>query len=73
MNFGTFIDIDGDTIDTVHFPESIRKYPFKGKGIYRLKGFVSEEFGYFSIEVGEMQKLAFIEDVRFEESITKRS
>ena len=69
MNFGTFLDIDGDTIDTVHFPESIRKYPFKGKGIYRLKGFVSEEFGYYSIEIGEMQKLAFIEDVRFDENI----
>jgi DNA polymerase-3 subunit alpha len=67
MNFGTFIDVDGDTIDTVHFPESVRKYPFTGKGIYRLKGFVSEEFGYYSIEVGIMEKLRFIEDVRFEE------
>ena len=65
MNFGTLIDVEGDTIDTVHFPESLRKYPFMGKGIYRMKGRVTEEFGYYSLEVGEMEKLRFIDDVRF--------
>jgi DNA polymerase-3 subunit alpha len=69
MNFGTFLDIDGDTLDTVHFPESTRKYPFRGKGIYYLKGFVSEEFGYYTLEVGTMEKLTFMEDVRFDEPL----
>ena len=66
MSFGTFLDIDGETLDTVHFPESLRKYPFIGKGIYYLKGFVSEEFGFYTLEVGRMDKLRFMEDVRFE-------
>ncbi|NCA21211.1 MAG: hypothetical protein EBS86_08745, partial [Crocinitomicaceae bacterium] len=65
MNFGTFLDFSGDTIDTVHFPESVRKYPFNGKGIYRLKGVITEEFSYLSLEVGEMHKLRMIDDLRF--------
>jgi DNA polymerase-3 subunit alpha len=52
-------------LDTVHFPESGRKYPFQGKGIYRLRGVVSEAFDYFSLEVGEMQKLRWMDDVRY--------
>lgn len=67
MYFGTFIDKNGDILDTIHFPEVARKYPFYGKGIYKLVGVISEEFGYFSIEVGEMEKQMFMEDVRFSE------
>ncbi len=67
MYFGTFIDRNGDILDTVHFPEVSKKYPFYGKGIYRISGVVSEEFGYYSIEVGEMDKQHFMEDVRFSE------
>ena len=67
MNFGTFIDCHGDTLDTVHFPEAVRKYPFMGKGIYRMKGRVTEEFGYYSLEVGQMEKLPFVDDVRYQE------
>jgi DNA polymerase-3 subunit alpha len=65
MHFGTFLDVHGDTLDTAHFPESGRKYPFQGKGIYRLRGLVSEAFDYFSLEVGEMQKLRWMDDVRY--------
>lgn len=72
MNFGTLIDKNGDTIDTVHFPESVRKYPFFGKGVYFLKGRITEEFGYYCLEVGEMRKIPFKEDVRFEELNTQR-
>lgn len=67
MYFGTFIDRNGDILDTVHFPEVSKKYPFYGKGVYRISGVVSEEFGYYSIEVGEMEKQHFMEDVRFSE------
>jgi len=67
MYFGTFLDMHGDTLDTVHFPESGRKYPFQGKGIYRLKGVVSETFEYFTLEVGEMYKLRWMDDVRYRE------
>jgi DNA polymerase-3 subunit alpha len=67
MFFGTFIDRNGDIIDTVHFPEVARRFPFYGKGIYLLIGVISEEFGYYSIEIGEMVKQAFMEDIRFSE------
>ena len=67
MYFGTFIDKAGDILDTVHFPEVARRYPFYGKGVYRITGIVSEEFGYYSIEVGELDKQHFVEDVRFSE------
>jgi error-prone DNA polymerase len=67
MYFGTFIDSNGDILDTVHFPEIARRFPFYGKGIYRITGIISEEFGYFTIEVGQMEKQHFMEDVRFNE------
>jgi DNA polymerase-3 subunit alpha len=67
MYFGTFIDQQGDILDTVHFPEVAHKYPFYGKGIYLLIGIVSEEFGYYTLEVGIMTKEKFMEDVRFNE------
>jgi DNA polymerase III alpha subunit len=74
MYFGTFIDRNGDILDTVHFPEVSKKYPFYGKGIYRITGVISEEFGYYTVEVGEMEKQHFMEDVRFsdEEQRNKR-
>jgi DNA polymerase-3 subunit alpha len=65
MFFGTFIDQAGSILDTVHFPESARKYPFYGKGIYKIIGVITEEFGYYTIEVGEMVKQSFMEDIRF--------
>ena len=67
MNFGTFIDIEGHFIDTVHFPQVAAKYPFMGRGIYLIKGKVVEEFEYYSIETQEMSKLSYIADPRFRE------
>lgn len=67
MSFGSFIDQYGELIDTVHFPETLRKYPFYGKGIYELTGIVSVEFNYYTLEVGHMRKLPFMEDMRFSE------
>lgn len=57
MCFGTFLDRDGCFFDTVHFPDALRKYPFKGRGCYLIQGIVVEEFGFLSIEVKNMQKL----------------
>ena len=65
INFGTFIDRSGNWIDTVHFPPVVARYPFRGKGIYQLTGLVVDEFGFLSIEVSEMHRLAYVEDVRF--------
>lgn len=57
MGFGTFLDRDGDWIDTVHFPDTYMKHPFRGSGCYRIQGKVTEEFGFLSIEVDGMEKL----------------
>ncbi|MEM7298444.1 MAG: DNA polymerase III subunit alpha, partial [Bacteroidota bacterium] len=59
MHFGTFIDCEGHFIDTVHFPPSAAKYPFRGKGLYRLTGKVVEEFDFLSLEVDRMKKLNY--------------
>jgi DNA polymerase-3 subunit alpha len=59
MYFGTFIDIEGRFIDSVHFPPVIAKYPFRGRGVYLLNGQVIEDFDVLSIEVRKMEKLAF--------------
>ncbi|MDX1446230.1 DNA polymerase III subunit alpha [Lishizhenia sp.] len=67
MYFGTFMDINGEMLDTVHFPFVGKKYPFQGKGIYKFKGVVSEEFGYHTIEVNRMRKVAFQDDPRYTE------
>jgi DNA-directed DNA polymerase III PolC len=64
MNFGTFLDPNGDFIDTVHFPQITRSYPFYGKGIYQIKGKVVVEYGYVTLEVSYLEKLPFKEDVR---------
>jgi error-prone DNA polymerase len=71
MFFGTFLDVDGDFIDTVHFPQIAAKYPFRGKGVYRIKGKVLEEFDCITIEVLEMERLAIIEDPRYAEGSVK--
>lgn len=65
MYFGTFLDRDGDFIDTVHFPPVAAKYPFRGRGIYAITGKVIEEFDCINIEVISMYRLAIIEDPRY--------
>jgi DNA polymerase-3 subunit alpha len=65
MYFGTFLDRDGDFVDTVHFPPVATKYPFRGKGIYTITGRVLEEFDCINIEVISMYRLAIVEDPRY--------
>lgn len=65
MHFGTFLDRAGHWIDSVHFPPVAKAYPFSGKGIYELVGKVTEEFGFYTIEVQYMQKMSFMKDHRF--------
>jgi DNA-directed DNA polymerase III PolC len=57
MFFGTFIDRNGDWIDTVHFPPVLTRHPLSGKGFYRIIGKVVEEFGVYSIEVTYSSKI----------------
>ena len=65
MYFGTFLDRNGDWIDSVHFPPVAAAYPFRGKGIYALTGKVSEEFDCYTIEVSVLEKLPIVPDPRY--------
>lgn len=60
MNFGTFLDLDGHWIDTVHFPPSAKAFPFSGPGCYKLTGKVIEEFDFMYIDISKQQRLATI-------------
>ena len=64
MNFGCFIDEAGSFFDTVHFPNELRKFPFKGIGIYLIKGKIVEDFGSPMLEVNDMEKIPFKMDPR---------
>lgn len=57
MWFGTFLDSEGEFMDTVHFPDNTPSYPFRGKGCYLIEGRVVDDFGSQSIEVLKFAKL----------------
>jgi DNA polymerase-3 subunit alpha len=60
MWFGTFLDVEGNFFDTVHFPNSAPTYPFRGAGCYLMVGKVVQEFGFASIEVLKFAKLPIL-------------
>ncbi len=65
MNFGTFTDTEGEFFDVVNFPDSLRRYPYKGRGIYLLYGVITEEFGFPGMTVEKMAKLPYKPDPRY--------
>ena len=71
MHFGTFLDFDGNFVDTVHFPPVASKFPFRGRGIYKITGKVIEEFDCINIEVIAMEKLPVIQDPRYSDPSPK--
>jgi DNA polymerase-3 subunit alpha len=64
MHFGTFIDVNGRFFDTVHFPKAVTSYPFRGEGVYLVKGKIVEEFGFPSMTVEKMAKMPLKGDPR---------
>lgn len=65
MNFGCFIDPEGNYFDTTHFPSSLKDYPFRGSGTYLISGKVTEEFGYPSLEAEKLARLPVSPDPRY--------
>ncbi|MCW5898785.1 MAG: DNA polymerase III subunit alpha [Flavobacteriales bacterium] len=65
MSFGCFIDQEGDFWDSTQFPAVEAKYPFRGRGVYRLTGKVEEEFGHCSLSVRHVEKLPWKQDPRY--------
>ncbi len=64
MHFGTFVDHRGELFDTVHFPPSLKQYPFQGAGMYLLLGKIVEEFGHPMMEVEKMARMPVSKDPR---------
>ncbi len=58
MGFGTWLDDRGDFFDTTHFPRVYAQYPFRGVGCYLIRGKVDLDFGFPTITVDRMEKLA---------------
>jgi DNA-directed DNA polymerase III PolC len=61
MCFGTFMDVNLDWVDTVHFPDIYKKYPVKGKGFYRVTGKVMEDLGVYTMEVNKIFRVPYKE------------
>jgi len=71
MAFGTFLDMDGEWLDTVHFPPAYKAHPFRGIGCYLIRGKVIVEHGAYSIDVSFIQRLETIDREKHEEKKLK--
>jgi hypothetical protein len=67
MTFGSFIDTAGDFWDSTQFPNVAERFPFRGRGVYRLIGVVEEEFGHCALRTQFMEKLPWKPDPRYGE------
>jgi len=65
MHFGCFLDAEGEFFDVVNFPDSLKRYPYKGQGIYLIYGEITEEFGFPGMTVEKMAKLPYQPDPRY--------
>ncbi len=73
MFFGTFLDQAGHWVDTVHFPPVAAKYPFRGKGIYRITGKIVSEFDFLSMEVVKQERMFYVTDPRFDSTYNRKA
>ena len=64
MHFAAWLDDEGEFFDTVHFPPTLLRSPFKGDGVYIILGKVVEEFGFPGVEVERMEKMPLQPDPR---------
>ena len=67
MSFGTFLDVNKDWIDTVHFPPVHAAHPPRA-GFYRITGKVIEEFGVHTIEVTHIERAAIKQRMEYNRS-----
>ena len=73
MFFGTFLDEEGNWLDTVHFPEIAKQYRFRGAGVYKVRGKVTIEYDALIVEASYMEKMAILEDPRYAEVRTEKN
>ncbi len=65
MQFVTFIDNEGEFFDVVMFPDVLKQYPTRGRGVYLILGKVTDDFGYPSVDAQRMAKLPPQADPRY--------
>jgi DNA polymerase-3 subunit alpha len=68
MFFGTFLDRQGEFIDTVHFPPVAKQFPVSGWGLFKITGRVMEEFGAITIEVESIIRMKLRSDPRLDDT-----
>ncbi|HCY26019.1 MAG TPA: hypothetical protein DHU80_07295, partial [Cryomorphaceae bacterium] len=44
-----------------------------GKGLYKIQGRVSEEFGFYTVEASALYKVAMVPDPRYTDTISRSS
>ena len=59
MAMGTFLDATGEVFDTVHFPPTLKEWPFQGDGVYLLLGKITDDFGHPTLEVQKMAMMPY--------------
>ena len=59
MYFHTFIDAQGEWLDTVFFPQTAIRYPVPGKGFYSMTGKVIVEFGVYTVDVDTCKRIGY--------------
>jgi len=64
MHFWTFLDIEGEVFDTVHFPKVAKKYSLAGNGVYLIRGKVMDDLGCLSIIADFVERQAIVSDPR---------
>ncbi len=64
MRFTTFLDAKGEFFDCVHFPQAVARSPIHGKGAYACYGKVTEEFGFYSLQIQWTKKQHIVLDKR---------
>jgi DNA polymerase-3 subunit alpha len=65
MNFGTFLDVEGAFFDVVNFPDTLKRYPYRGNGVYLLYGEITEEMGFPGMTVEKMVRMPYKPDPRY--------
>jgi len=59
MIFCTWIDAKGNYFDSIHFPKSLKQYPFRGFGVYLMLGKIGEEYSQPTLNVEKFAKMEF--------------
>lgn len=64
MRLSTFIDVEGNYFDAVHFTDVVHQYPINGMGVYACYGKITNRFGFCSMNVMQSKKMSIAADPR---------